>query len=285
MYKSFSAGMVGVKLDGFGQTLALARKYGYGAVSYSMAALETEGIDAFKALDLMGQYGVIISDFGLPMQYRSRDDFNNSFPKLEKTARAAAALGIRRTCTWMLSSSNDLDFAENFKYHTDIFRAIAKVLAEYGILFGVEFLGPKSILHSGKYPFIHDLKGMLELCDAVGTGNMGVLLDAHHCYCAGSPGGDFAQYVRDEKDIVLVHLNDDTPDIPPDELKDSPRYYPGEPGSGANDLRGFLGALKKLGYTGPVAMEPFSEALKALGGDGDAIAKIVAESTDSVWPE
>jgi sugar phosphate isomerase/epimerase len=166
-----------------------------------------------------------------------------------------------------------------------MFRLIAEVLREYGILFGVEFLGPKNILNSGKYKFIHTPEEMLELCDAIGTGNMGLLLDAHHCYCAGLPGADFAKYIRNEKDIVLVHLNDDAKDIPPEDLKDSPRFYPGEPGSGGNDLHGFMKALVDLGYTGPVAAEPFSEALKALDGNADAIAKVIAESTDSVWPK
>ncbi|MCL2059691.1 MAG: sugar phosphate isomerase/epimerase [Oscillospiraceae bacterium] len=285
MYKSLNAGLIGAKLDGFEQLLAMARKYGYGAVSYSPAALDAEGIDAYQALDLMGQYGAIISDFGLPVQIRSDDDFNKSFGQLEKTARAAAGLGIRRTCTWMLSSSNDYEYAENFKRHTKKFRLIAEVLREYGILFGVEFLGPKNILNAAKYPFIHTAQQMLELCDAVGTGNMGLLLDAHHCYCAGSPGAEFAKCIRDEKDIVLVHLNDDAKDVPPEELKDSPRFYPGEPGSGGNDLHGFMGALVDLGYTGPVAAEPFSEALKTLGGDADAIIKTIAESTSSVWPK
>ena len=284
MYKSFTAGHVGVKLDGFEKTLALAGKYGYGAVGYSLEALEAEGVDAYRALDLMGQYGVIISDFGLPVQTKNMEVFNDSFPKLEKIARAAAGLGIRRTCTWMLSSSDDLDYAENFRYHTKVFRLIAEVLDEYGILFGVEFLGPKNILRSGKYPFIHTPDKMLELCDAVGTGNMGLLLDAHHCYCAGLPGGEFARHIRNEKDIVLVHLNDNAKGVPPEDHKDSPRFYPGEPGSGGNDLRGFMGALKNLEYTGPVAVEPFSDALKALN-DNDAIIKIVSESTNSVWPE
>jgi sugar phosphate isomerase/epimerase len=284
MYKAFAAGHIGVKLDGFEQNLAFAKKYGYGAVEYSPASLEAEGIDAFKALDLMGQYGVIISDFGLPVSIRNMEEFNNGFPKLEKTARAADGLGIRRTCTWMLSFSNDHDFADNFRFHTKIFRLIAEVLREYGILFGVEFLGPKNILASGKYRFIHTFVQMLELCDAVGTGNMGVLLDAHHCYCSGLPGGDFKKYVRNEKDIVLVHLNDDDKNIPPEELKDSPRFYPGEPGGGANDLRGFMNALVEIGYTGPVVVEPFSEGLKTIDGN-DAKAKIIADSTMSVWPE
>jgi len=277
MYKSLNTGNVNIKTNGFEQTLAIASKHGFGAVSYSPASLKSEGIDAFQALDLMGRYGVIISDFGLPVQFKSKDEFNESFSMLETAARAASKLGIHRCCTWMLSFSNDFEYAENFKRHTDMFRLAAEVLKEYDILFGVEFLGPKSILKSGKYPFIHTLKQLMELCDAVGTGNMGVLLDAHHCYCSGLKGGDFVQYIRNERDIVLVHLNDDAPNVPIEEIKDSPRYYPGEPGGGGNDLRGFMNALKQIKYTGPVVVEPFSETLKKID-DNDQIAKIVFES-------
>jgi sugar phosphate isomerase/epimerase len=283
MYKSLNPGHIGVKCGSFEELLALAKKHGYGAVAYDPLAIEAQGLDSFGALDLMGQYGVIISDFGMPVTITSRDAFNDTFPKLEKTARAAAKLGIRRCATWMLSFSNELDYAENFKHHTRMFRLIAEVLDAYGILFGVEFLGPKTIMAKGKYPFIHTPKGMLELCDAVGTGNMGLMLDAHHAYAAGLPGGDFAQFIRNEKDIVLVHINDDALGVPLDELNDSPRFYPGQPGGGANDLPGFMAALKNVGYTGPVVAEPFSEALKGL--DNDAILKIIAQSTESVWPK
>ena len=282
MYKSLNPGLVGIKVSRFDELLNLAGKNGYGAVSYDPLALETQGLDDFAALDLMAQYGVIISDFGLPVNITSKDSFNDSFPKLEKAARAAARLGIRRCATWMLSFSDEFEFAENFSRHTKMLRLIAEVLDAYGILFGVEFLGPKTIRAKGKYPFIHTPTGMLEIIDAVGTGNMGLLLDAHHCYTAGLRGGEFAGLIRSERDIVLVHLNDDAPGIPLDEITDSPRYYPGEHGGGGNDLPGFMNALKALGYTGPVVAEPFSEALKNL--DNEAIAKIIAESTDSVWP-
>lgn len=284
MYKSLNTGCVGIKTDGFAQTLALARKFGYGAVSYSLESLEQEGIDTFEALDLMGQYGVIISDFNLPVRITGRDAFNESFPALEKAARAAAKLGIHRCATWMLSFSNELDYAENFTFHTGMLRLIAKTLGEYGILFGVEFLGPRTIMKNGKYPFVHTLDGMLALCDAVGTDNIGVLLDAHHCYCSGLRGDQFAAHIRRERDIVLVHLNDDRPGIPLDEITDSPRCYPGESGGGANDLHGFMNALQALRYTGPVIVEPFSEALKGMT-DQEQIARIVSESTDSVWPK
>jgi sugar phosphate isomerase/epimerase len=283
MYKSLNTGNVGINAGGFENTLALAKKYGYGAVSYSPESLTAEGIDTFQALDLMGQYGIIISDFGLPVEITSKDAFNNSFSKLEKTARAAAKLGIHRTCTWMMSSSKEYDYAENFNFHKKMFRLITEVLKEYDILFGVEFLGPKHIVKANKFPFIHTIDKMLELCDAVGTGNIGLLLDSHHCYCSGLKGGEFAKFIRGEKDIVLVHINDTDPAVPVDDVKDSPRFYPGEPGAGANDLHEFMQALKNLKYTGPVVVEPFSVSLRGL--DNDTIAKIISESTESVWPK
>ena len=92
------------------------------------------------------------------------------------------------------------------------------------------------------------------------------------------------QYVREEKDIIVVHLNQDKLDTPTDEIPDSPRYYPGEEGGGANDITGFMNGLLKIGYTGPVVPEPNSAVISAMT-DNDAIAKIISESTDSVWPK
>lgn len=283
MYKSLATGHLGFQPQGFAELLALAKKHGYGAVSYSPQSLENEGIDAFQALDLMGQYGMIISDFGLPVDIQTRESFNNSFPKLEKVARAAAKLGIKRTCTWMMSSSNAYEYAENFKFHTWMFKLIGEVLREYDILFGVEFLGPKHIVTANKYPFVHDINAMLELCDAPGTGNIGIMLDSHHCYASGLAGGEFAKHIRTEKDIVLVHINDCAPGVPLEEVRDFPRFYPGEPGAGANDLPAFMRGLKEVGYTGPVVVEPFSEGLKAY--DNDEKVRIISEATDSVWPK
>ena len=159
MYKSLNTGHLGIKTAGFEQTLALAVKYGYGAVGYSPAELETEGLGVYEALDLMGQYGVILSDFGLPVQITGKEAFDDSFHCLEKTARTAARLGIHRCCTWMKSWSDELEYAENFKFHTWMLRLIAQVLKEYDILFGVEFLGPRIMLGNGKYPYPHAGQG------------------------------------------------------------------------------------------------------------------------------
>jgi sugar phosphate isomerase/epimerase len=284
MYKSLNPALVNIKTSSFREALAIAHKYGYGAVEYSPLALEEQGIGVSQAQDEMGQYGIIISNFGLPVTYRTREQFNETFPRLEKAARTARKLGIGRCYTWMPSSSDEFDFAENFKRHTEMLGLCAQVLKDYDISFGVEFLGPKGAWTRGKYPFIHTLTGLLELCDAIGTGNMGLLLDAHHCHCSGISGDAFVKLVRSEKDIVVVHLNDDAKGIPPDELPDSPRYYPGENGGGGNDVKAFMRGLKQIAYSGPVIAEPNSATIKAMT-DNDAIAKLISESTDSVWPE
>jgi len=283
MYKSLTTGHLGIKNLGFEQTLALAKKYGYGAVGYSPVSLEEEGIGTYEALDLMGRYGIIISDFGLPVDVTGKAALNSTFPKLEKAARMAAELGIHRCCTWLKSWSDELEYAENFAHFIWALRITAKVLKEYGIRLGVEFLGPISLTKMGKYPFIHTIDQALELCDAVGTGNIGLLLDAHHCYASGLKGGEFAKHVRSEKDLVLVHLNDSPGDLPLEDVKDSPRFYPGEPGGGGNDVAAFMKSLTELKYTGPVVMEPFSETINAMN-DPDAVVRLVSESTASVWP-
>jgi sugar phosphate isomerase/epimerase len=284
MYKSLNPGLVNIKVSTFKEALAIARKHGFGAVEYSPLNLEEQGIGVSEAQDLMGAYGVIISNFGLPVQHRTRDLFNESFSKLEKTARMARRLGISRCATWMASSSDDFEFAENFRRYKEMFGLCAQVLKDYDISLGVEFLGPKGAWTRGKYPFIHTLPGMLELCDAIGTGNMGLLLDAHHCYTSGVAGDGFVKLVRGEKDIVLVHLNDDAKGVPPEEIPDSPRYYPGESGGGGNDVKAFMKGLLQIGYTGPVVAEPNSAAIKAMT-DNDAIAALISETTDSVWPK
>ena len=296
MYKSLNALLVNIaswrdpenprnrKGIGFKPTVLFAKKYGWGAIEYSPAAITEEGLSVSQVQDVLGQEGMHISNFSLPVAMMGKDRFQETFPKLAPVAAMAAKLGIHRCHTWIPSSSNDLEFAENFKLHIWMIRLIAEVLKDNDISIALEFLGPKPSWTRGKYPFIHTMPGMLELCDAVGTGNVGLLLDAHHAYCSGLKGDAFVQYVKDEKDIVVVHLNQDKLNAPVDEIPDSPRYYPGEEGGGANDIKAFLKGLLKVGYTGPVIPEPNSATISAMT-DNEAIAKIISESTDSVWPE
>jgi len=74
-------------------------------------------------------------------------------------------------------------------------------------------------------------------------------------------------------------VNDALPGIPLDELPDTHRALPGE--TGVIDLRGFLQALARLSYSGPVMVEPFSPRLKEMSPE-DAV-RTTAEALHQVW--
>jgi sugar phosphate isomerase/epimerase len=116
------------------------------------------------------------------------------------------------------------------------------------------------------------MEGMLGLCAALGTGNVGLLFDSFHWYTAHGTTQDIAS-LRNE-DIVLVHLNDAIAGREPDEQIDQERALPGE--SGVIDLNAFLQGLQAIGYDGPVVVEPFSQRLRAMSPHDAATATMDA---------
>lgn len=61
----------------------------------------------------------------------------------------------------------------------------APSLKEQGFQLGIEFLGPKTLRDGHRYPFINTLREMMQLAADIGTGNVGLLLDAWHHYTSG----------------------------------------------------------------------------------------------------
>ena len=82
----------------------------------------------------------------------------------------------------------------------------------------------------------------------------------------------------DPREVVYVHLNDAPVGIHVNDQVDNKRELPG---TGVIDLNGFLGALKKIGYDGPVTVEPFNEPLRKLARE-DAV-KATSASMDKVF--
>ena len=100
----------------------------------------------------------------------------------------------------------------------------------------------------------------MELANAIGTGNVGVLLDAWHLYTSGGTVEDLDRISA--QDVVVVHANDAPPGIPRDEQIDNVRALPME--TGVIDLSAFMQKLDQMGYDGPVTPEPFSKRLNDL---------------------
>ena len=102
--------------------------------------------------------------------------------------------------------SDELPFKENFDLHVKRVKAVASILNEYNCVLGVEFIAPKTLRLGRKYEFIHDMKGMLDLLEAVGADNVGLLLDSWHWYTSHGTIDQILELKGD--DVVYVHIND-----------------------------------------------------------------------------
>jgi len=275
MFKALNVGTIGVKA-GFIRAVELAGQFGFDGVYFSPAEVINIGIE--KAKTYLANYYARPAGFSFPVEFRKDEEaFRKSIAGLPPLAEAAAQIGCSRCSTWLPPASNELPFKENFDLHRRRLGEAAKILARYNIRLGLEFVGPRTSRAGRKHEFIHTAAGMLELCEAIGTGNVGLLLDCWHWYTSGGTTEDFEKWTN--KTIVDVHVNDAPKGIPLDEQKDNVRCLPGE--TGVIDIKGFLRGLQSIGYDGPVVVEPFSDRVRKMN-DEDAV-RVTKESLDKVW--
>src|SRR5262249_20132695 len=147
----------------------------------------------------------------------------------------------------IMPCSNDRDYEENWRFHVERFTPIARILAEHGCTLGLEFIGPKTLRDSQKYPFVHTLPKMIELGQAIGP-NVGLLLDCWHWYTSHGTVEEIRALKPEQ--VVYVHVNDAPAGVDIDAQVDNVRALPGE--TGVIDIVGFLQALRHIGYDGSV---------------------------------
>ena len=279
MFKNLNPGALGFKAS-FSETVELAEVGGFQGIDIDVLEigdlLKTKSIDEIK--DLLERKGLKLGGWGLPLDFRGDEKtYRQHLKRLTGLADAAAKLGCLRVFTWIMPFSDELPFEKNFEFHANRLRPVAEVLEDNQCVFGLEFVAPKTSRVNHKYEFIHTMDGILKLCDAIGTGSLGLLLDCWHWYTAH---GTLDQ-IRSLKgrQVVYVHVNDAPPGIPVDEQIDNVRRLPGE--TGVIDIVGFLRALKQIGFDGPVTPEPFEKKLRELPVE-EAVAK-AGRALDQVW--
>jgi len=262
------------------QALDLARMNGFGGLDVSLAELghratQTSVEDVKATFD---QAGVRPGAWSLPVDFRADDEiYRAGLADLPGYARLAQALGSPWCFTWILPFSDTVDASANMAYHVDRLRPIARILADHGCRLGLEFVGPATMRAGHQYAFIHTIDGALELGQRIGTGNTGLLLDCWHWYTSHATVADIDRLSADQ--VVYVHVNDAPPDREVDAQIDTQRLLPGA--SGVIDIVGFLQALARIGYDGPVAVEPFNAAVTALP-PADRVC-VAGESLRAVW--
>ena len=117
----------------------------------------------------------------------------------------------------------------------------------------------------GRYWFIYSMTETKELIAEVDAAGLGIVLDSWHWHMAEESVEDILTLEND--DVVACDLNDAPAGVPIDEQQDGRRELPAA--TGVIDLKGFLNALVKIGYDGPVRAEPFNKPLRDLD-DGPA---------------
>ncbi|MCK5805716.1 MAG: sugar phosphate isomerase/epimerase [Lentisphaeria bacterium] len=271
MFKNLTPGCVGLSGPSE-EVFALAKSVGFEGIDPPMS----EPVEHIRALH--EEHGMRVGCLALPTNFRTDENtFGEGLGMLPDAASKAAAIGCTRCVTWIGPSSDELPFAENFRRHALRLASVARVLGDNGLRLGLEFVGPKTSWTKGRHPFIHTQGGMLELIEAIGEPNVGLMLDAWHWYTSGGTAADILSLTNDQ--VVQVHLNDAPAGIPSDEQLDNVRELPGA--TGVIDLATFLGALKKIEYDGPITPEPFSARLREL--PREKIANTVGEAMDRVW--
>ena len=276
MFRNLSTGAIGYGRDFF-EALHPARAAGFQGIDLDAGQL-LEPTSRDRVREALEREKMVLGGWGLPVPILGAEgDYHSALEKLPALAEAAAAVGHTRVATWLPSWSDERAYAENFTFHIKRLRPVAEVLADRGCRLGLEFLGPKTLRRGHAYEFIWTMEGMLELCHAVGTGNLGLLLDAWHWYTSGGTVEQL-ELLADEQ-VVYVHINDAPAGVPLEEQIDNVRCLPGE--TGVIDLVGFLQALNKIGYTGPVTPEPFSQKLQTLPEEERLVA--AGQALLKVW--
>jgi len=277
-YKNLGTGHIGVRANQR-QALEYAVKYGFDSITPSLGEFENKSASEIREwVAIMKEKDIRYGSSGLPVEFRrDQDRFEKDLSQLPKRARVLRQMGVSRTATWITPGHRQLTYLQHFELLKERFHEIAKILKDNDISLGLEFVGPRTSRARSRFPFICTQIGMMELAEAIGTGNVGILLDSWHWYTSHGTVEELLQL--SSKDVVHVHVNDAPSGIDVDKQMDNRRQLPVT--SGVIDMKGFINALVKIGYDGPVECEPFDQGLRKMD-DGPAMQKTV-DSLDRIW--
>ncbi|MFO8008090.1 MAG: sugar phosphate isomerase/epimerase family protein [Candidatus Brocadiia bacterium] len=276
MYPAFNGSAIGVSLP-FEEAVEQAAHHGFEGIYLDLGYLSNTGPET--VVQMLSERSLRTAGWYLPFGLTTGEAaFESGLQSLPATAEACARAGAARCSTWIPPGSDELTRDAMFEQVRDRARAVAEVLAEHDTRLGLEFIGPKTSRARRRHEFIHTMDGMIELCEAVGTGNVGLLLDCWHLYTSGGSMDDVLKL--SDGQLVDVHINDAPEGVPLEEHVDNVRRLPGE--TGVIDCARFLECLDQIGYSGPVMAEPLSRPADAQT-DQEAI-RVAKEAIDSVWP-
>ncbi len=277
-YKNLGHGHIGVRADQR-QALEYTVKFRFDGITPNASEFENRSDSEIREwVDTIKSKGIRYGAAGLSVEFRrDQDTFQRGMEKLPREASILQQLGVTRVATWIMPGHGELTYLENFEQHKTRLSEAARVLNDHGLRLGLEFVGPRTSRARNRFPFICAQRDMMELVDAIGTPNVGLLMDSWHWYT--SHGTVEELLTLSNKDIVHVHVNDAPAGVPVDQQADNRRALPVT--TGVIDMKGFINALVRIGYDGPVECEPFDQQLRQM--DAEAALQKTSDALKRVW--
>ncbi len=261
MTMDLTCGSIGVSARQL-EAIELAAHHGFesvGADTGYLASISDSQATELKA-NLKGK-NLVFGAAGLPVEFRQdQARFEESMKGLPAVAIGLRRAGVDRIATWLAPCDGTLTYLQNFRQHAARLREVAKVLKDYEIRLGLEYVGPKTSWASRRYPFIHTLGELRDLIAEIGLDNVGFVLDSWHWWHAGDSAADIRSL--NPREVIAVDLNDAPAGLPKDQQVDNRRELPCA--TGVIDVGAFLNALNQIGYDGPVRAEPFNQAVNKM---------------------
>jgi sugar phosphate isomerase/epimerase len=224
-------------------------------------------LDAVKANGL--KWGLLPTPADMFENTLDGQAFEDALQTLEKWAALGEKLGVQYCYNHIWPSSDLRPFEANFEWHVNRLKRIQPILANHGIKYGFEFLGPHELRVKGRYPFVHTISGVLAIADAAG-GQTGFLFDTYHWYTGSGRPDDLYFAVQNCGRMVNFHLNDGVSWREREEQRDMERDLPMT--NAIINSRMIYHLFEEAGYSGPVMCEPMSP-------NTDRYGKIPAEDS------
>lgn len=282
MYNALIPGTIGIRNLTLQESIDLARNAGFEGVAFDIveakAIADKQGFEALREMFDAASIRPALWNTGVSWQDDEHRD--EQIEAMKPLAELGAALGVTNVTTGIMPGSNTRTYEEEYEFCQTRMRPLAEALKESGIRLGIEFISPKTLRDTFEHEFIYTMKDMLAFAKDLGTGNVGVLFDVWHHYCAHGTIEDMD--VLSAEDVQLVHTNDAPEGLEIDEQQDLSRTLPME--TGVIPAPEMLRKLHEIGYDGAVAAEPFNERVNELAArDPLAAAKMTCEAQEKLF--
>jgi sugar phosphate isomerase/epimerase len=209
------------------------------AQRYVDASSMDELMSMFDSLSI-GPVGFVLGGF----VYQGDGEFSENVQTITETMAFAGEIGAKNALLF-IPSRGDRGEAEAIQMATKRISETCDLASQHGLTIGLEPIGGAD--------FLNTPASVVPIIEEVGAKNLALTIDLFHFYTGGCATSDLLEIPG--RMVNLVHI-DDAPNLP--ELDDSKRVLPGD---GSMDVQGFLGALREIGFDGPLSVELFNRDL------------------------